>query len=52
MEKEKAFILDITDDMYVGTHDENTVSYFVCLLCVGIAFKPVICTTCEQMVCE
>ena len=25
---------------------------FVCLLCVGIVFKPIVCTQCDTMICE
>ena len=51
VETEEPHIIDITEDMYMGTLEEDIVNKFTCMLCYGIVHKPVKCLQCDTLVC-
>ena len=49
---EESVLLDITDDMYCGSLPSDLIQDFTCMLCCGIVYEPIKCTTCANMVCK
>ena len=49
---EDEIMLDITDDMYCGSLSSDVVSEFICMLCYGIVYDPMKCSTCNNLVCK
>ena len=52
MPVEDEIMLDITDDMYCGSLSSDVVSEFICMLCYGIVYDPMKCSTCNNLVCK
>ena len=52
VEVEEPLLLDITEDMYVGSLQEEIINKFTCMLCYGIVHKPIKCLTCDTLVCK
>ena len=49
---EETLVMDLTDDMYVGSLREEVVDKFTCILCYGIIVKPLKCLNCNNLVCS
>lgn len=45
-------LLDLTDDLYVGSVDPEVIDRFICILCYGIVFNPVKCNKCQTLICS
>ena len=50
--EEEPMVLDITEDAYLGTIDDDIINMFTCMLCFGIVNKPIKCVQCDTLVCE
>ena len=50
--EENTCIMDISEDMYVGSLSTEIVGIYICMLCYGIVHKPVKCTNCQILICS
>ena len=46
------FVIGMIDEYYVGSHDLDVLDLFTCLLCMGIAYKPSKCNSCDAVFCN
>jgi hypothetical protein len=51
-QEENTCLLDLTDDMYVGTFDQEVIDKYICILCYGIVIDPIKCLNCETLICS